>query len=162
MTDDEGYSPELEKAMHKTIKKVGDDYERMKFNTAIAAMMSLLNDITKKGSITKGEYKTFITLLNPVAPHMTEELWQMLGGEGLLSLTQWPKYDEAKTVDDEVEIVVQINGKIRDKMMVAAGLDRDALTEVALASDRIRELTDGKDIVKVIAVPGKLVNVVVK
>ena len=162
MTDDDGYSPELEKAMHKTIKKVGDDYERMKFNTAIAAMMSLLNDITKKGSITKGEYKTFITLLNPVAPHMTEELWQMLGGEGLLSLTQWPKYDEAKTVDDEVEIVVQINGKIRDKMMVAAGLDRDALTEVALASDRIRELTDGKNIVKVIAVPGKLVNVVVK
>ena len=162
MTDDEGYSADLEKAMHKTIKKVGDDYERMKFNTAIAAMMSLLNDITKKGSITKGEYKTFITLLNPVAPHMTEELWQMLGGEGLLSLCKWPEFDEAKTVDDEVEIVVQINGKIRDKMMVAAGLDRDALTEVALASDRIRELTDGKDIVKVIAVPGKLVNVVVK
>ncbi len=162
MTDDEGYSPELEKAMHKTIKKVGDDFERMKFNTAIAAMMSLLNDITKKGSITKGEYKTFITLLNPVAPHMTEELWQMLGGEGLLSLTEWPKYDEAKTVDDEVEIVVQINGKIRDKMTVAAGLDRDALTEVAMQSERIRELTEGKDIVKVIAVPGKLVNVVVK
>ena len=86
----------------------------------------------------------------------------MLGGEGLLSLTEWPKYDEAKTVDDEVEIVVQINGKIRDKMLVPAGIDRDALTELALASDRIRELTEGKDIVKVIAVPGKLVNVVVK
>ena len=162
LTDDEGYSPELEKAMHKAIKKVGEDFERMKFNTAIATMMSLLNDITKKGSITKGEYKTFITLLNPVAPHMTEELWEMLGGEGLLSLAKWPEYDEAKTVDDEVEIVVQVNGKIRDKILVPAGLDRDALQTAAMESDRIKALTEGKAIVKVIAVPGKLVNVVVK
>ncbi len=162
LTDEEGYSPELEKAMHKTIKKVGEDFERMKFNTAIATMMSLLNDITKKGSITKGEYKTFITLLNPVAPHMTEELWEMLGGEGLLSLEKWPEYDEAKTVDDEVEIVVQVNGKIRDKILVAAGLDRNELEAAAMNSDRIKALTEGKTIVKVIAVPGKLVNVVVK
>ena len=162
LTDEEGYSPELEKAMHKTIKKVGEDFERMKFNTAIATMMSLLNDITKKGSITKGEYKTFITLLNPVAPHMTEELWEMLGGEGLLSLTKWPEYDEAKTIDDEVEIVVQVNGKIRDKILVSAGLDRNELEAAAMESDRIKALTDGKTIVKVIAVPGKLVNVVVK
>ena len=162
LTDEEGYSPELEKAMHKTIKKVGEDFERMKFNTAIATMMSLLNDITKKGSITKGEYKTFITLLNPVAPHMTEELWEMLGGEGLLSLTKWPEYDEAKTIDDEVEIVVQVNGKIRDKILVPAGLDRNELEAAAMESDRIKALTDGKTIVKVIAVPGKLVNVVVK
>ena len=162
VTDDEGYSPELEKAIHKTIKKVGDDFERMKFNTAIAAMMSFLNDVSKKGSITKGEYKTFITLLNPVAPHVTEELWQMLGGEGLLSLTPWPVYDEDKTVDDEIEIVVQINGKIRDKMSVAADLDRAGLEAAAMESDRIRELTEGKTIVKVIAVPGKLVNIVVK
>ena len=162
VTDDEGYSPDLEKAIHKTIKKVGDDFERMKFNTAIATMMSFLNDVSKKGSITKGEYKTFITLLNPVAPHVTEELWQMLGGEGLLSLAPWPAYDEEKTVDDEIEIVVQINGKIRDKMNVAADLDRAGLEAVAMESDRIRELTEGKTIVKVIAVPGKLVNIVVK
>ena len=162
VTDDEGYSPELEKAMHKTIKKVGDDFERMKFNTAIASMMSFLNDVSKKGSITKGEYKTFITLLNPVAPHVTEELWQILGGEGLLSLAPWPAYDEEKTVDDEIEIVVQINGKIRDKMNVAADLDRAGLEAVAMESERIRELTEGKTIVKIIAVPGKLVNIVVK
>ena len=162
VTDDEGYSPELEKAMHKTIKKVGDDFERMKFNTAIATMMSFLNDVSKKGSITKGEFKTFITLLNPVAPHVTEELWQMLGGEGLLSLAPWPAYDEDKTVDDEIEIVVQINGKIRDKMNVPADIDRAGLEAVAMESERIRELTEGKTIVKVIAVPGKLVNIVVK
>ena len=162
MTDDEGYSDDLEKAMHKTIKKVGDDFERMKFNTAIAALMSLLNEITKKGSVTKGEYKTFITLLNPVAPHITEEIWEIFGGEGLLSLTPWPTYDESKSVDNEVEIVVQINGKIRDRMMVGADLDRAGLEKAALESSRIRELTDGKNIVKVIAVPGKLVNIVIK
>ena len=162
MTDEEGYSVELEKSMHKTIKKVGEDFERMKFNTAIATMMSFLNEVTKKGSITKGEYKTFITLLNPVAPHMTEELWEMLGGEGLLSLTAWPQYDEEKTVDDEIEIVVQINGKIRDKMSVAADLDRAGLESVAMESSRIKELTEGKSIVKVIGVPGKLVNMFVK
>ncbi len=162
MTDDEGYSPELEKSLHKTVKKVGDDFERMKFNTAIASMMSFLNDVTKKGSITKGEYKTFITILNPVAPHMTEELWQILGGEGLLSLREWPKYDESKTVDEEIEIVVQINGKIRDKIFVAAGLDRDGLQTVSMESDRIKELIAGKQIVKVIAVPGKLVNIVAR
>ena len=134
----------------------------MKYNTAIAAMMSLVNEFTKKGSVTKGEYKTLITLLNPVAPHMTEELWEILGGEGLLSLHAWPTYDEDKTVDDEVEIVVQVNGKIRDKMMIPSGLDKDALQETAMNSDKIKSLTEGKTIVKVIAVPGKLVNIVVK
>lgn len=162
MTDEEGYSAELEKSMHKTIKKVGEDFERMKFNTAIAAMMSFVNEVTKKGSITKGEYLTLITLLNPVAPHMTEELWEMYGNGGLLSLHPWPEYDEAKTVDDEIEIVVQINGKIRDKAMVPAGLDREGLQQVAMESERIQELIDGKNVVKVIAVPGKLVNIVVK
>ena len=162
VTDDEGCSADLEKSIHKTIKKVGDDFERMKYNTAIAAMMSLVNEFTKKGSVTKGEYKTLITLLNPVAPHMTEELWEILGGKGLLSLHAWPTYDEDKTVDDEVEIVVQVNGKIRDKMMIPSGLDRDALQETAMNSDKIKSLTEGKTIVKVIAVPGKLVNVVVK
>lgn len=162
VNNEDGYSVDLEKSMHKTIKKVSGDIERMKYNTAIAAMMSLVNELTKKGSVTKGEYMTLITLLNPIAPHMTEELWSIYGGKGLLSLHEWPKYDESKTVDDEVEIVVQINGKIKDKMMISAVLDRDGIQSVAMESEKIKELTEGKTIVKVIAVPGKLVNIVVK
>ena len=162
VNDDDGYSADLEKAMHKTIKKVSDDIERMKFNTAIATLMSLVNDFTKKGSVTKGEYKTFITLLNPFAPHMTEELWLTYGDGGYLSIAEWPKYDEAKTVDDEIEIVVQINGKVKDKMMVSANIDKEGLEQTALNSERIKGLTEGKTIVKVIAIPKRLVNIVVK
>ena len=162
MTDEEGLSSDLEKAVHKTVKKVGEDFERMKFNTAIAAMMSLVNEFTKKGSVTKGEYMTLITLLNPVAPHMTEELWEKYGNGGFLSMHPWPTYDDEKTVDDEVEIVIQINGKIKDKMMIAAGLDKDGTLNAAMESEKIKSLTDGKTIVKTIAVPGKLVNIVVK
>ncbi len=159
---EEGYSADLEKNMNKAIKKVGDDFERMKFNTAIATMMSLVNDFSKKGSVTKGEYKTLITLLNPVAPHMTEELWLTYGNGELLSLQPWPKYDEGKTVDDEIEIVVQINGKIKDKLMIPAGLDKDGTQEAAMNTEKIKGLIEGKNVVKVIAVPGKLVNIVVK
>ncbi|MBQ7573449.1 MAG: leucine--tRNA ligase [Clostridia bacterium] len=162
VNDDDGYSADLEKAMHKTIKKVSDDIERMKFNTAIATLMSLVNDFSKKGSVTKGEYKTFITLLNPFAPHMTEELWLTYGDGGYLSIAEWPKYDEAKTVDDEIEIVVQINGKVKDKMMVSANIDKEGLEQTALNSERIKGLTEGKTVVKVIAIPKRLVNIVVK
>ena len=162
LTDENGLSADMEKAVHKTIKKVSDDYERMKFNTAIAAMMSLVNDFTKKGSVTKGEYLALITLLNPVAPHMTEELWEKYGDGGFLSVHKWPEYDDEKTVDDEVEIVVQVNGKIKDKLMISAGLDKDGTLEAAMASEKIKNLIDGKEIVKTIAVPGKLVNIVVK
>ena len=162
VNDEEGYSADLEKNMNKAIKKVGEDFERMKFNTAIATMMSLVNDFSKKGSVTKGEYKTLITLLNPVAPHMTEELWLTYGNGELLSLQPWPKYDEGKTVDDEIEIVVQINGKIKDKLMIPAGLDKDGTQEAAMNTEKIKGLIDGKNVVKVIAVPGKLVNIVVK
>lgn len=162
VNDEEGYSADLEKNMNKAIKKVGEDFERMKFNTAIATMMSLVNDFSKKGSVTKGEYKTLITLLNPVAPHMTEELWLTYGNGELLSLQPWPKYDEGKTVDDEIEIVVQINGKIKDKLMIPAGLDKDGTQEAAMNTEKIKGLIEGKNDVKVIAVPGKLVNIVVK
>lgn len=162
VNDEEGYSVDLEKNMNKAIKKVGEDFERMKFNTAIATMMSLVNDFSKKGSVTKGEYKTLITLLNPVAPHMTEELWLTYGNGELLSLQPWPKYDEGKTVDDEIEIVVQINGKIKDKLMIPAGLDKDGTQEAAMNTEKIKGLIEGKNVVKVIAVPGKLVNIVVK
>ena len=162
MNDEDGISADMEKPIHKTIKKVTDDFERMKFNTAIAAMMSLVNDFYRKSSISKAEYEVLITLLNPVAPHMTEELWHKFGNTSLLSIEKWPEYDEAKTVDDEVEIVVQINGKIKDKMMVPAGLDKAQTEEIALNSDKIKELTEGKNIVKIIPIPGKLVNIVVK
>lgn len=162
VNDEEGYSADLEKNMNKAIKKVGEDFERMKFNTAIATMMSLVNDFSKKGSVTKGEYKTLITLLNPVAPHMTEELWLTYGNGELLSLQPWPKYDEGKTVDDEIEIVVQINGKIKDKLMIPAGLDKEGTQEAAMNTEKIKGLIEGKNVVKVIAVPGKLVNIVVK
>ena len=162
VNDEEGYSADLEKNMNKAIKKVGEDFERMKFNTAIATMMSLVNDFSKKGSVTKGEYKTLITLLIPVAPHMTEELWLTYGNGELLSLQPWPKYDEGKTVDDEIEIVVQINGKIKDKLMIPAGLDKDGTQEAAMNTEKIKGLIEGKNVVKVIAVPGKLVNIVVK
>ena len=162
MTEEEGYSADLEKLMHKTIQKVGEDFERMKFNTAIATMMAFINEVTKKGSITKGEYMTLITLLNPVAPHMTEELWEMYGDGGLLSLHAWPEFDPAKTVDDEVEIVLQINGKIRDKMLISPDLTPEQMQEAALANEKVQELIAGKQVVKCIAVPKKLINLVVK
>ncbi len=162
LVDGDSYSKELETALHKTIKKVTDDYNRMKFNTGIAALMAFINDVMKVEKINKAEFKTFITLLNPVAPHITEELWQNAGFEGTLSATAWPKYDEAKTVDSEVEVVVQINGKIRDKMMISAELDPKGMEQAALASDKIKALIDGKQVVKVIAVPKKLINIVVK
>ncbi len=162
LVDGDSYSKELETSLHKTIKKVTDDYNRMKFNTGIASLMAFINDVMKVERINKAEFKTFITLLNPVAPHITEELWQLAGFEGALSDTAWPQYDEAKTVDDEIEVVVQINGKIRDKMMISADLNPQQMQEVALASEKIQTLIDGKQVVKVIAVPKKLINIVVK
>ncbi len=162
LTDEEGLSHDLESAFHKTIKKVTDDFDKMKFNTAIAALMALINDIYKKGSITRGELKIFITLLNPAAPHLTEEMWEMAGFDGYLNETAWPKYDESKTVDATVEIVAQINGKVKDKILISADLSREEMEKAALENEKIKELTAGKTIVKVICVPGKLVNIVVK
>lgn len=135
LTDGDSYSKELENNMHKTIKKVSDDIEKMKFNTAVAALMSLVNDFYKAGSITRGEFRTLLLLLNPTAPHITEEMWQNCGFEGYIHNAEWPSYDEDKTRDDEIEIVFQVNGKIRGKMSVAAGLDRDALSEFVMAKE---------------------------
>ena len=162
LVDGDSYSPELETSMHKTIKKVTDDYNRMKFNTAIAALMALINDVTKVGKINKAEFKTLITLLNPVAPHITEELWQIAGFEGVLSGTSWPEYDEAKTVDNEIEIVAQINGKVKCKLLVGADEAEDSIKEKALAEEKIAEAIAGKTVVKVIVIPKRLVNIVVK
>ncbi len=162
LTDEEGLSVDLEKAFHKTIKKVTDDFDKMKFNTGIAALMALINDIYKKGSITREELKIFITLLNPAAPHLTEEMWVNAGFDGFLHQTTWPKYDESKTVDDTVEIVAQINGKVKDKIEIPADISREDMEKVALENAKIKELIEGKTVVKVICVPGKLVNIVVK
>ena len=162
IAEGDGYSAELEKNVHKTIKKVGEDYERMKFNTGIAALMSLVNDFYRIGRVTRGEFRTLITLLNPVAPHMTEELWEKYGTGGLLSISPWPQYDADKTVDDEIELAIQINGKVRDKILVSAELDKAQIEQAALEAEAVRKLTDGKTVVKVIVVPGKLVNIVVK
>ena len=162
LKDDMNYSAEMESAMHKAVKKVGEDMERMKFNTAIATLMALVNDFNKVGKITKGELKTFLQLLNPVAPHITEEMWEMAGFEGELAYRPWPEYDEAKTVDDEIEIVLQVNGKIVEKMNIPSGLDRAGMEEAVKASGKLDEIAGGKTIVKVICVPGKLVNIVVK
>ena len=162
LNDEEGYSADLETAMHKTVKKVSDDIERMKFNTAIASLMSLTNEFYKKGSITRGELRTFLLLLNPTAPHITEEMWQLAGFGGFLHEAAWPKYDEAKTVDSTVEIVAQINGKVKDRIMIAASLSKEEMEQAVLENEKVKALTEGKNIVKVICVPGKLVNIVVK
>ncbi len=161
LVDGEEYRDELMSSMHKTIKKVSSDIENMKFNTAIAALMTLVNKIYEVGSVNKAEYKTLLTLLNPFAPHMTEELYSELFGS-ILSEGTWVEYDEAKTIDDEIEIVVQINGRVKAKMMVDANINRDDMQKEALENDEVKALIDGMQIVKVIAVPGKLVNIVVK
>ena len=161
LVDGEEYRDELMTSMHKTIKKVSGDIESMKFNTALAALMTLLNKIYDIGSINRAEYKTFLTLLYPFAPHMTEELYEKLYGE-ILSSSKWVEYDESKTQDDTVEIVIQINGKIKGKLMVSATLSRDELATFATESDEGKAAIGDKNVVKVIAVPGKLVNIVVK
>ena len=148
--------------MHKTIKKVSEDIEAMKFNTAIAAMMTLLNDIYTVGSITKKEFRDFLVLLYPFAPHISEELYQVIGCEGVLSEQEWVTYDEALCVDDTIEIVVQINGKVRAKLEIAADAEKDVVLAQAAAEPKIAEAVEGKTIMKQIYVPKKLVNFVVK
>lgn len=159
MTDEEGYSADLETKMHQTIKKVSFDFENLKYNTAIAAMMALINDFYKKNSITKGEFKTLITLLNPVAPHITEELWEMAGFAGRVYQAAWPEYDEAKTVEATAEIALQINGKIRGTLVIAKDADKDAV--IAKAKEELADKLTG-NIVKEIYVPGRIVNIVMK
>ena len=157
MTDEEGYSKDLETKMHQTIKKVSNDFENLKYNTAIAAMMTLLNDFYKKGSITRGELKTLIILLNPVAPHITEEMWQIIGCEGRVYQQTWPEFDEAKTVESSVEIAVQINGKVKGTLGIQKDDPKDQV--IAKAKEVIADKLTG-NIVKEIYVPGRLVNIV--
>ena len=162
MTDEDIIRPEIEAEFHRTIKKVTEDIEGLKMNTAIAALMSLLNTISATGKITKAEYKIFITLLNPFAPHITEELWEICGFDGMLNETAWPKFDEAKCVDKNVEIVVQINGKIRARLNVPADISSADAILLAKDNDNVKNEIDGKNIIKELYVPKKLVNIVVK
>lgn len=159
LTSEEGYSADLETKMHQTIKKVSSDFENLKYNTAIAAMMSLINEFYKKNSITRGEYKTLLTLLNPVAPHITEELWQTAGFEGRLYQAAWPEFEEEKTVESVVEIGVQVNGKMR----VTINVSKDETKEnvIAMAKEALGDKLTG-NIVKEIYVPGRIVNIVAK
>ena len=162
VTDSDSYSDALRSKMHKTIKKVSEDIEAMKFNTAIAAMMTLLNDIYDAGSITKKEFRDLLILLYPFAPHISEELYQVIGCEGVLSEQEWVTYDEAQCVDDTIEIVVQINGKVRAKLEIPADAEKDTVLAQAAAEPKVSEAIAGKTIIKQIYVPKKLVNFVAK
>lgn len=162
VVDSDEYSDKLRSLMHKTIKKVSDDIESMKFNTAIAAMMTLLNEIYNVGSITKKEFRDFLIILNPFAPHVTEELYQMIGCEGVLDEQEWVTYDEALCKDDTIEIICQINGKVKSKLTIPTDAAKDDVIALAKADEAIVKATEGKSIVKEIYVPNKLVNLVVK
>ena len=162
LNDEQGHSKSLERVINKTVKKVTEDIEGMKFNTAIAAMMSLLNETDKVGSISREDYKTIINLLNPFAPHITEELWEMQGFDGFCSLADWPEYDEALCTDSEVEIAVQVNGKLRSRITVAVDADQDTVLAAAKAEQKVADELSGGNIVKEIYIKGKLVNIVVK
>ena len=162
LVDGDSYSADMETKMHQTIKKVSNDFENLKFNTAIAAMMALLNDFYKKGQINKAEFATLITLLNPVAPHITEELWQKLGHTDYLYQQTWPEYDETKTVESTVEIAVQVNGKVKAKLNVSLDDTQETVKEKVFAASSVQAAVDGKNIVKEIYVKGKIYNIVVK
>ena len=159
--DGDAYSGEHEVLMHRTIKKVGEDADNLKANTAIAALMTMLNEFYDKG-VNRAEYMTFLTLLNPFAPHITEELWQQMGGEGLLSVAPWPQYDEEKTVEDTVEMAVQVNGKLKCTIKLPADCDKQTAIDTALAEEKVQHAIEGKQMVKQIVVPGKIVNLVVR
>ena len=160
--DGDGYRPELEAPIHRTIKKVTEDIDNLKANTAIAAMMSLLNAIADTGAVTKGELRTLTLLLNPFAPHMTEELWEQMGFGGTVTDQQWPAYDEAKCKDETVEIVVQLNGKVRAKLSIPAEMEAADAIALAKQEEKIKAAIENMQIVKEIYVKGKLVNRVVK
>jgi leucyl-tRNA synthetase len=160
LTDQEEISKEMEYTIHSTIKKVSEDIDNCKFNTAIAALMSAVNEMQKAGKISRGDFRTLIILLNPFAPHITEELWEICGFAPKFSQASWPKYDQAKLVKDEVEIVIQINSKIRARVNIPSSATQEDAVDLALAKP---ELGITKDrIVKVIYIKGRLLNIIVK
>ena len=162
LVDGQGYTRDLESNIHKTIKKVSEDFENLKFNTGIATMMALINDFNSHGKIQKKDFETLLILLNPVAPHITEELWQLIGLEGYLFNASWPTYEESKTKDEVIEMPVQVNGKVRGKVIVNVTDTQDAVREKALQDETIAKFIEGKNIIKEIFVMGKIYNIVVK
>ena len=162
VVDGEEYSKELTTLMHQTIKKVSEDYETLKFNTAIAQLMKLTNEVYDKGKINKAEFRTFLILLNPVAPHLTEELWQRAGFEGYLHQASWPEYDEEKTIADEIEIPIQVNGKFKGKVVVDRNASEEEVKEAVHAQKAVQNIPEGKKIVKEIYVKGRIYNIVIK
>lgn len=159
---DEGYSPELEAMMHRSMKKVSDDIERMKFNTAIATLMSMVNEFYAKGRVTRGEMRDFLIMLNPFAPHMTEEMWERSGFGGMLNQQSWVKWDESKAVEDIIEIPVQINGKVRGTVAVPRGASQEEVRAAAMQDEAIGRHVEGKQVVKEFYVDGKIFSLVVK
>ena len=162
LNDKEGYTKELEVIINKTIKKVSEDFEAMKYNTAISELMKLVNNYTDASSISKDDYMVLIKLLHPVAPHITEELNEILGNTELLEKSSWPKYDVDKTIDDVISIAVQVNGKVRDTIKIKQNETKENVEKEAMASSNVRKHIHGKEVVKVIVVPNKIVNIVVK
>ncbi len=163
LNDADGIRPELESSFHKAIKKVGDDIENIKFNTAIATLMALINDITATGAITKEELRIFTILLNPFAPHVTEEVFEICKlGDGIVAEQKWPEYDEAKCKDETIEIVVQVNGKIKTKLNIPVESEKNAVLDMAKADANVAKAIENMNIIKEIYVPNKLVNLVVK
>ncbi|MDR0929404.1 MAG: leucine--tRNA ligase [Oscillospiraceae bacterium] len=161
MTDTDTVSQDMRQEVHACIKKVSEDFERMKFNTAIAAMMTLVNSFYTKGSITRGELKLLVQLLNPVAPHMTEDIWQRIGGADGLAYQPWPRWNERFLQKDEIEIAIQINGKVRGRMTVSADLTPEAAQETLPQQEAVQALIAGRTVRKVVFVPGRLLNIVV-
>ncbi len=162
LTEEEGYSAALETKMHQVIKKVSLDFEGLKFNTAIAAMMGLVNDFYRVGSVTRGEFRSLLLLLYPVAPHITEELWEQVGFAGRAYMQKWPVYEEAKTIEEEAEIAVQLNGKVRATVKVDINETQDSVREKVMALDIVKKAAEEKKIVKEIYVKGRIYNIVVK
>ena len=159
---EEPAAKDMEVKIHKAIKKVSSDIEAMKFNTAIACLMTLINEIYAVGKISKDDLVIFIKLLCPFAPHLCEEIWETIGGEGLLSLSQWPEYEESKTVEASVEIGVQVNGKVRGTIVIPNGCAKEEALELAKKDERVASFLEGKNLVKEIYVPNKIVNFVAK
>mgnify|MGYP000322765016 FL=1 len=162
LVDGDQYSDEMKVTVNQTIKKVSEDIEQMKFNTAIAQMMTLVNEAYAKGSMNHAEYKTLLLLLSPVAPHICEEIWEQQGYGAPVYTQQWPSYDENCLTRDEVEIAVQVNGKVKGKLMIPSTLTRESAQEELPKLPQVQKIVDGRNIVKVIFVPGRLLNIVVK
>ncbi len=159
---EQGYSKELLHAMHRTVKKVSYDYENLKGNTAIAALMELLNEMYQKGSVTADEFKTFLILLNPAAPHVTEELWQTMGYEGYVFEQKWPTYEEALTVESEIQLAIQFCGRTKGTVSVPKDATQEDVKAAVMADPRLASQLEGKTVIKEIFVPGRIYNLVIK